>query len=56
MSTLTDNDRSALLRLARSVIESELIKGKAAQRPKDVSVALTEKRGCFVTLHKRAHR
>ena len=52
MSALTDKDRYALLRLARSAIDSELIKGHAIQRPEDLSAALTEKRGCFVTLHK----
>jgi len=52
MSALTDHDRYALLELARSVIESELIKGQAVCRPEHLSSALREKRGCFVTLHK----
>ncbi|MDM8525862.1 AmmeMemoRadiSam system protein A [Desulfococcaceae bacterium HSG8] len=51
MSTLTDEDRTALLKLARSVITAELIKGSAIERPLKISSALAEKRGCFVTLH-----
>jgi AmmeMemoRadiSam system protein A len=52
VSTLTDTDRSALLRLARSTIESELDKEKIVQRPEAASGTLAENRGCFVTLHK----
>ena len=52
MSTLTDEDRESLLKLARSVIESELISGARIKRPTNVSPPLKEKRGCFVTLHK----
>lgn len=52
MTTLTDKDRNALLKLARSAIEAALVKGRRVERPKDISPALREKRGCFVTLHK----
>lgn len=52
MSALTDQDRKSLLKLARSTIESELIKGAKIKRPENVSPPLKEKRGCFVTLHK----
>ncbi|MFC1814739.1 AmmeMemoRadiSam system protein A [Thermodesulfobacteriota bacterium] len=51
MSTLTDAERIVLLKLARSVIESEIIKNKSIIRPREISPALNEKRGCFVTLH-----
>ncbi len=53
MSNLTDNDRKALLRLARSVIRSELMKEREAERPENISSSMEENRGCFVTLHKR---
>jgi len=53
MSELTDKDKKALLRLARSVITAELVKGSVIERPKELSPATAEKRGCFVTLHKK---
>lgn len=53
MSDLTDQDRRVLLKLARSVIGSELVKGSKAERPQKISPAMAEKRGCFVTLHKK---
>lgn len=53
MAALTDEDRKALLKLARNVISSELIKGTELVKPKVVSAAMNEKRGCFVTLHKK---
>lgn len=53
MSDFTDQDRRVLLKLARSVIASELVKGAKAERPKEISPATAEKRGCFVTLHKK---
>jgi len=52
MSDFTDEDRRALLRLARSVIASELAKAEI-ERPKKVSPVMAEKRGCFVTLHEK---
>jgi AmmeMemoRadiSam system protein A len=52
MTTITDEDRSALLKLARSSIEAKLIKEVKVIRPEKKTSALEEKRGCFVTLHK----
>ncbi len=52
MSTLTGEDKDILLKLARSAIDAELINNKKVERPGDISPALKEKRGCFVTLHK----
>ncbi len=52
MSTLIEEDRQALLRLASSAIHAELTKGVRIEYPTNVSQALKEKRGCFVTLHK----
>jgi AmmeMemoRadiSam system protein A len=50
---LSTQDRKALLRLARSAIEAKLVKGARAQAPEAPSRALTQQRGCFVTLQKR---
>lgn len=52
MSTLTGEERNILLKLARSAIEANLIKGSKVKRPEEISSTLKEKRGCFVTLHK----
>jgi AmmeMemoRadiSam system protein A len=52
MATITDEDRAALLKLARSTIEAELVKGMKVIRPDKITSALKENRGCFVTLHK----
>ena len=52
MPELTDSDRRALLVLARSTIEAKLNKELKVIRPKELTAALTEKRGCFVTIHK----
>lgn len=52
MADLTDGDRKNLLRLARSAIQSALLKNATVQRPNKLTPALKEKRGCFVTLHK----
>ena len=52
MSTLIEEDRQALLRLARSTIHAELTTGARIEYPTNISQALKEKRGCFVTLHK----
>jgi AmmeMemoRadiSam system protein B/AmmeMemoRadiSam system protein A len=49
---LPAQDREALLRLARSVIEARLVEGVEVDRPRDVSPVFNEMRGCFVTLHK----
>lgn len=50
--TLSTQDRKALLKLARSAIESKLLKGAKIRRPETPSPALTGSGGCFVTLHK----
>jgi len=53
MASLEDKDRVVLLKLARSVITSELSEDKSLiPKPRDVSSVLMQKRGCFVTLHK----
>ncbi|MEW6673819.1 MAG: AmmeMemoRadiSam system protein A [Thermodesulfobacteriota bacterium] len=53
MALLTDDDRLVLLKLARSVITSELLGNKSiVVNPKDISPAMRQKSGCFVTLHK----
>ena len=51
MSELLRKDQAFLLRLARSVIEGKLRDGQSPPPPSDLSPALSEKRGCFVTLH-----
>jgi hypothetical protein len=50
--TLPPDDRRALLRLARSAIEANLVKDAKVDRPDPLSPALEEVCGCFVTLHK----
>ena len=52
-STLSAHDRKVLLKLARSAIEAKLVKGTKVEAPESPSPALTQQRGCFVTLHKR---
>lgn len=51
MSTLNDAERRVLLKLARSVLVARLT-GSSVERPEAVSPALSQKQGCFVTLHK----
>ena len=53
MSDLTDDDKQVLLTLARSAIASALVKDENVQKPEEFSPALKQKRGCFVTLHKK---
>ena len=54
MSTsLTDEDRGALLRLARSAIAAKLDSKNRVEKPASLSPPMQEKRGCFVTLHIR---
>jgi AmmeMemoRadiSam system protein A len=53
MSDLTDIDRNFLLVLARTTIEARLRSQNSIDKPEEISSALQEKRGCFVTLHKR---
>lgn len=52
MPNLTEKDKAFLVRLARSVIEAALDVGQKEAMPDDVSAAVLEKGGCFVTLHK----
>lgn len=51
MASLSKQDQDFLLRLARSVIEGNLREGHPPPAPSDVPAVLSEKRGCFVTLH-----
>ena len=53
MANLTPEDRKALVALALSAITAELDETAAVERPRVLSEALEEKRGCFVTLHKK---
>ncbi len=53
MSDLTDIDRNFLLVLARTTIEAKLRSQDSVDKPDEISSSLQEKRGCFVTLHKR---
>lgn len=52
MSILTNDDKSMLLQLARTTIEAKVSGNTKFEPPSNVSDALKEKRGCFVTLHK----
>lgn len=51
MSELNDAEKSALLTLARSAIAAQLDPGETVNRPDPPTPTLSEKRGCFVTLH-----
>jgi len=53
MSEIEENDRTYLLNLARSVIGSKLGEEEKNEESESGSRVLKEKRGCFVTLHKR---
>lgn len=55
MAALPDTERRILLRLARSAITSELFRNAKVFRPASVSPVLSQKRGCFVTLHKKGN-
>ena len=53
MAAIEDIDRRILLKVARTAILSELANDRSLLvKPKEVSPALKEIRGCFVTLHK----
>ena len=52
MSPYTANDRQYLLALARSAVAAKLKSGSLASPPGELSPAVYEERGCFVTLHK----
>jgi AmmeMemoRadiSam system protein A len=53
MPTLTEKEKDLLLRLARTTIAAELNRPTTMEDPQDVSQNLMEKRGCFVSLHKK---
>ena len=53
MSSYSHEERDALLKLARNVIASEMEKSGKTPEMKNPTPALREKRGCFVTLHKK---
>lgn len=52
MASLSDREREALLKLARSAITSALDRSAKLKKPDDLTPVMTEKRGCFVSLHK----
>jgi AmmeMemoRadiSam system protein B/AmmeMemoRadiSam system protein A len=49
---LSDEEKKALLRLARSAMEARLLPNAKIERPQTSCPVFLEKRGCFVTLHK----
>jgi AmmeMemoRadiSam system protein A len=51
MSALNDEDRNALLIVARSAIKAELYNDSKVERPANLTGNLQENRGCFVSLH-----
>jgi AmmeMemoRadiSam system protein A len=53
MTDLNQDDRRKLLRVARTAIEAALNPDTRLERPPVPTGALKEKRGCFVTLHKK---
>ncbi|MEW5908396.1 MAG: AmmeMemoRadiSam system protein A [Thermodesulfobacteriota bacterium] len=53
MAGLTDSDKKAMLVLARSAIAARLIKGIKIPSLKESVKESGEKRGCFVSLHKK---
>lgn len=53
MAALSDGDRKTLLKLARSTIKAALVKDGKVEKLETLTAPLKEKRGCFVTLHKR---
>ena len=50
---LSNIDRKSLLDLARSVIAAELNPSVQIKNPVEITAVMREKRGCFVTLHKK---
>ena len=53
MPTLSSQERSILLKIARSAIASRLRSDVTIEKPETVAPTLKEKRGCFVTLHQK---
>lgn len=53
MTSLRGEDKITLLKLARSVIKSAIDKNVKVIRPETANPELNNKKGCFVTLHKK---
>lgn len=53
MDTYSNEEKKALLKTARDAITARLIGSPEEARSKKIPPSLKEKRGCFVTLHKR---
>jgi len=53
MTSLSAPEKQFLLDLAKFVIDSTLQKRSASEKPENIYPRLSEKRGAFVTLHKR---
>lgn len=53
MTSLRAQEKKYLLDLARFVMESSLLKRSASEKPENIYPGLSEKRGAFVTLHKK---
>ncbi|MBW1846006.1 MAG: AmmeMemoRadiSam system protein A [Deltaproteobacteria bacterium] len=53
MTSLRGEDKITLLKLARSVIKSAIDKNVKVIRPETATPELNNKKGCFVTLHKK---
>ncbi len=52
MPALGEDEKQALLKLARSTIRASLTQQARIERPDQIAPPLQENRGCFVTLHK----
>jgi len=52
VAVLNAEEEKSLLVLARSVLQAKLLEKMEIKRPAELTPALAEKRGCFVTLHK----
>jgi AmmeMemoRadiSam system protein A len=52
ISAFTKSDKEFLLAVARTAVASTLGQGSRIATPENLSAAVYEKRGCFVTLHK----
>ncbi len=53
MSVLTEKEQKELLQYARSVIAARLNDSAKVREPSDITDQMKEKKGCFVTLHKK---
>lgn len=54
MTSLSAQEKRYLLDLARFAIKTSLHEGQAAEKPENIYPNLSEKRGAFVTLHKKS--